>query len=71
MMRRAYQPAPAKILELTYGGLGTMTVLDMADARSRRVGMAMPEVTISVDEPRAGGFRVPVERHPRVAGMES
>jgi len=48
-----------------------MTVLDMADAGSRRVRVAMPEVTISVDEPRAGGVRGLVERHLRFAGMDS
>jgi len=48
-----------------------MTVLDMADARSRRVGVAAPEVTISIGDPRAGGVRGLVERHLRFAGMES
>jgi hypothetical protein len=48
-----------------------MTVLDMADVRSRRVGMAMPEVTISIGDPRAGGVRGLVERHLGFAGVDS
>ena len=48
-----------------------MTVLDMADARSGRVGVAAPEVRIWIDDPRAGGVRGLVERHLRFAGMES
>lgn len=40
-----------------------MTVLDMADARSRRLAAATPEVTISIDDPRAGDVRGLVARH--------
>jgi putative acetyltransferase len=43
-----------------------MTALDTADARSRRpgrAGVATPEVTISIDDPRASDVRGLVERH--------
>jgi putative acetyltransferase len=40
-----------------------MTVLDLTDARLRRAGLAAPEVTICVDDPRASDVRELVERH--------
>jgi hypothetical protein len=48
-----------------------MTVLDMADARSRRVGVAAPEVGISIDDPPAGDARRLVKRDLDLAGMDS
>ena len=40
-----------------------MTVLDMTDARYRQADVAAPEVTISIDDPRACDVRELVERH--------
>ena len=34
-----------------------MTVLDMTDARYRQADVAAPEVTISIDDPRACDVR--------------
>jgi hypothetical protein len=48
-----------------------MTVLDMAEARSRRVGVAMTEVRISIDDPRASDVRGPAEPHLEFAAMDS
>jgi len=47
-----------------------MTVLDMADARSGRVGVAAPEVRIWIDDPRAGDVRGLAGRHLESAGMD-
>jgi hypothetical protein len=44
-----------------------MTVLDMADARSRRVGVAGSRF----GDPRAGNVRGLAERHLEFAGLDS
>jgi putative acetyltransferase len=40
-----------------------MTAQDMADAQASRPGLAMPEIEISIDDPRASDIRGLVERH--------
>lgn len=48
-----------------------MTLLDMADARFQLVGVAAPEVRISIDDSRADGVRGLVKRYLEFVGMDS